>query len=54
MLIEARIALERESCPMLQIKSIMDGDEPPAPISNTNWGGNAADTVAEEDQDGGW
>ena len=32
----------------------MSGDEPPAPISNTNWSDNAADNMAAEDQDGGW
>lgn len=39
----------------MQIMSIMGGDVPPAPLSNTNWGGSAVnDSTALVDQDSGW
>ena len=39
----------------MQIKSIMEGNALPAPLSNTNWGGSAVnDSTAAEDQDSGW
>lgn len=32
----------------------MDGNVPPAPLSNTNWGGDADTSTAYVDQDSGW
>lgn len=37
-----------------QIKSIMEGNVPPAPLSNLNWGGDANNSTAFVDQHSGW
>ena len=39
---------------LLQIKSIMVGNVPPAPLSDTNWGSDANNSTAMVDQDSGW
>ena len=42
------------ACDSLQIQSVMAGNPPPKPISNTNWGDSAANSATTAYQDSSW